>query len=88
MRKKYKLTGFARLMIFMLFFAPVAYIGASYYNGEDGIAKIKSVFEKNEGSTIQDQIKSKNIEIDKLKAKIETLKSDVDRLKASRGVNN
>lgn len=43
MRKKYKITGFARFLIFMIFFAPLAYIGASYYNGEDGIANIKKL---------------------------------------------
>ena len=43
MRKKYKITGFARFRIFMIFFAPLAYIGASYYNGEDGIANIKKL---------------------------------------------
>lgn len=84
MKKKYKLTGFSRLFIFMIFFAPVAYIGASYYNGEDGIAKIKALFEKNEGGTIQAQIDAKNIEIDKLNREIESLKRDVDRLEASK----
>ena len=43
MRKKYKITGFARFLIFMVFFAPLEYIGASYYNGEDGIANIKKL---------------------------------------------
>jgi len=84
MKKKYKLTGFSRLFIFMIFFAPLAYIGASYYNGEDGIAKIKSLFEQNEGGTIQAQIDTKNIKIDKLSKKIESLKRDVDRLEASK----
>lgn len=32
----------------MIFFAPVAYLGAAYYNGEDGIQKIKDLFDKNE----------------------------------------
>ncbi len=45
-RSRYKLTGFARLFIFLLFFAPIAYIGASYYHGEDGLAKIKELFNK------------------------------------------
>lgn len=43
MASKYKITGFARLLIFLIFFAPIAYIGASYYNGEDGIQKIKDL---------------------------------------------
>jgi peptidoglycan hydrolase CwlO-like protein len=80
MRKKYKLTGFARLVIFLILFTPVAYIGANYYNGEDGIAKIKSLFEQNEGRTIQAQIDSKNLEIDALNKQIESLKREVERL--------
>jgi len=78
------MTGFARLLIFMIFFTPIAYIGASYYNGEDGIAKIKSLFEQNEGVTIQTQIDAKNSEIENLTKKIESLKRDVKRLEASR----
>ena len=84
MKKKYKLTGFSRLVIFMLIFAPIAYLGASYYNGEDGIAKIKSLFERNEGGTIQDKIDSKKLEIEKLNKKIKTLERDVARLEASK----
>lgn len=44
-RSKFKLTGFARFFIAMLFLAPLAYIGASYYNGEDGIKNIKNFFQ-------------------------------------------
>jgi len=36
-----KLTGFSRLLIFLLLFIPIAYVGASYYNGEDPVANIK-----------------------------------------------
>lgn len=38
-----KLTGFSRLLLFLLIFLPLAYFGASYYNGEDPIAKIKDL---------------------------------------------
>ena len=84
MRKKYKITGFARLLIFMIFFAPLAYIGASYYNGEDGIGKIKSLFEKNEGRSVQEQIDTKKIQLEQLNRKIETLKKDIEVLEASK----
>jgi hypothetical protein len=40
-RRKTKLTPFARFFIFLLIAAPLAYLGASYYNGEDGVGKIK-----------------------------------------------
>lgn len=84
MKKKYKVTAFTRLLIFMIFFAPVAYIGASYYNGEDGIGKIKSFFDKSGGDTIEAQINNKNAEIDRLEKKIEILKRDINRLNAAK----
>ncbi len=34
-------TGFTRFFLVMLLIAPLAYIGASYYNGENGIENIK-----------------------------------------------
>ena len=40
---KIKITPFARLLMFLLIFLPVAYFGASYYNGEDPVANIKNV---------------------------------------------
>ncbi len=42
-RPPIRVTGFTRFFIVMLFVAPLAYIGASYYNGEDGIANIKQL---------------------------------------------
>ncbi len=43
-RKKIKLTGFARFFLVMIVLAPLAFIGASFYNGEDGIENIKNLF--------------------------------------------
>ncbi len=42
--KKYKATGCARFFLVMLILAPLAYIGASYYNGQDPIENIKGLF--------------------------------------------
>ncbi len=42
-RRRLKLTGFARFLIVMLFLVPVAYLGAAYYNGQDGIQNIKDL---------------------------------------------
>lgn len=41
--RRLKLTGFARFFIVMLFLVPVAYLGAAYYNGQDGIQNIKDL---------------------------------------------
>ena len=43
MAKKARLTVFSRFLIMMLFVAPLAYLTASYYNGEDGIQNIKNI---------------------------------------------
>ena len=60
MATKLKMTGFARFILVLALLTPLAYIGASYYNGEDGIQNIKNLIQggKNHSSvTIQaDQI--------------------------------
>ena len=43
-RKKFRLTGFARFFLVMIVLAPLAFIGASFYNGEDGIENLKNLF--------------------------------------------
>lgn len=40
------MTGFARFMFIMILIAPLAYIGASYYNGEDGVQNIKNLLNR------------------------------------------
>ncbi len=35
------MTPFARLLLFLVIFLPLAYFGAAYYNGEDGLGNIK-----------------------------------------------
>jgi cell division protein FtsB len=62
MRKKYKMTSFARFLIFMIFFAPLAYIGASYYNGEDGIQKIKNLLKIESKDTPEQKVIEVNTE--------------------------
>lgn len=44
MATKYKTTGCAKFFLVLIVLAPLAYLGASYYNGEDGVANIKSIF--------------------------------------------
>jgi hypothetical protein len=36
-----RLTGFSRLLIFLLIALPIIYFAASYYNGEDPVANVK-----------------------------------------------
>jgi len=44
MATKYKLTGCAKFFFFFIIAAPLAYMGASYYNGQDPIQKAKDFF--------------------------------------------
>lgn len=44
MKKKYKLTGFARLVIFLIFFLPLLYLGVSIYHGENPLEKYEHLW--------------------------------------------
>lgn len=81
MKHKYKLTGFARLFIFLAFFLPLTFLGLSIYKGE---IKIDSLFEdiKNkftsEKTITQDEncselLQLKDKEIQLLRERIQTL---------------
>ena len=39
--RPFRVTGFTRFFLVMLLVAPLAYIGANYYNGQDGVEKFK-----------------------------------------------
>ena len=43
MKGKYKTTGCARFFFALIILAPLAYIGASYYNGQNGIENLKNL---------------------------------------------
>lgn len=43
MARKTRITPFGRLVIVLLIAAPLAYMAASYYNGEDGIENLKEL---------------------------------------------
>lgn len=42
-RRSLRLTPFTRFLLIMIIVAPLAYMGAAYYNGEDGWAKLKQL---------------------------------------------
>jgi len=76
-RKKFKLTAFARFFIFILFLGPIAYLGAAYYNGEDGIQNIKDLIgvgEEKSATTSQDNSSDEVSE--------EFINGKLDRIKA------
>lgn len=82
MKKKYKLTVFSRFMIFMLFFAPFAYIGVSAYQGEKPLEKIEQLIGKKEISK-EETIALKKKEIRKLEQQLEQLKQEVKVLETN-----
>jgi len=44
MKNKYKLTGFAKFIMFMLVFLPTSYLGLSLYKGEIAVNDITDKF--------------------------------------------
>lgn len=52
MARRLQITGFARFLLLMVVLAPLAYIGASYYNGQDGIANFKKLIGIGEQKTV------------------------------------
>ena len=45
-KPKYKVTGFAKFFVFMLFLIPVSYVVANYIQGKDPITEVKKIKEK------------------------------------------
>ena len=76
-RRKSRMTPFSRLLLFMVFIGPLAYIAASYYNGQDGIKNITTTIQqgKDKVSTI-------------LSGKEENTSSSDDDSSASRASSN
>ena len=86
MAGKFKITGIGRLIIFLLIFAPIAYIGASFINGENGFDKIRNIFsgsDKIESTVGDSDLNSRNEDIIKdLRKENAQLKRRVNDLEA------
>jgi hypothetical protein len=93
MANKFKLTGFARFFFAMIIIVPLAYFGASYYNGEDGVGNFKKMIgididPDEETTTISadredDQPAAKkdnSAEVTRLRKKINELEKENDKL--------
>jgi cell division protein FtsB len=86
--KKHKMTGCARLFIALIIIAPLAYLGASYYNGENGIENIKNLLgigdkssDNSDADTYQDTSIDLRKTISEKEARIHELEKEVERLK-------
>ena len=78
MAKRVRMTVFSRFLLMMVIVAPLAYIGASYYNGEDGIQNIINLF--NKGKERISQTKTNDASSDNAPADYEVrkLKEELD----------
>lgn len=89
MSAKTKMTPFARFFLMLLIVSPMAYIGASYYNGEDPIGKIKNIFvsEASDISTSEDYDSRSKADlikvIDRLERKVEQLENRIEELESN-----
>ncbi len=95
MGKKYKTTGCAKFFLVLIILMPLAYLGASYYNGQDGWANLKnhvgfgsnsseaSVDSKHEG--LQSEVADLSKELKRLERENEQLAKD---LKACQNATN
>lgn len=89
MARRLKSTPFARFLIAMLFIVPLAYIGASYYNGEDPIALIKDKLGMDDNATemttdkatYDDEAYDFRQEIEDLKDRIQELEKENEDLR-------
>lgn len=51
---KFKVTGIARILIFLLLFLPALFFGVSYAKGEDPIANLRLLFGMEEKTSVPD----------------------------------
>ncbi|MCB0668668.1 MAG: hypothetical protein KDC80_22740 [Saprospiraceae bacterium] len=83
MSTKYKTTGCAKFFLVLVILAPLAYLGASYYNGQDGLGNIKSIFSSGPSDrsdeTTEDVYKLKN-QLSKYKKDAEFFEKEMHRL--------
>ncbi len=77
---KLRVTGFTRFLLMMIVVVPLAFAGASYYNGQDPIANVKSLFGMEESSSpteepIRDEPSSDNNSVKQLQEELENCKN-------------
>ena len=97
MTRTYKMTTFSKFMIFLIIAAPLSYIGASYYNGQDPFEKIRNleIFnsspekkievnrpELKDNTSVVKELELKNMEIEQLNEKIKKLEEVIDAQKS------
>ncbi|MFZ2898112.1 MAG: hypothetical protein WA004_05790 [Saprospiraceae bacterium] len=92
MQRKVRVTGFTRFFLVMVIVAPLAYLAASYYNGEDGITNIKRLLGIEKGAATEERFvpsgqpayqdeQEMEEELDAQQKRLQELKAENERLK-------
>lgn len=92
MQRKFRVTGFARFFLVMIIVAPLAYLAASYYNGEDGISNLKRLLGIGQGTATEERFvpsgqpeyqneQEMEEELDLQQKRLQELKAENERLK-------
>ena len=96
-RRPYKTTGCFRFFILIIILAPVAYLVASYVNGEDGISNIKRLLHldgkeitvstsdaagTDNADILKEQVRIKDARIEELMKENDKLKKDIQDMQA------
>ena len=81
MARRLKSTPFARFLLAMLFIAPMAYMGAAYYNGEDPIQLVKDKLGIDANTTeVEERANVNTDDTYDLRQEIENMKERINEL--------
>ncbi len=83
MKGKYKATGCAKFFLVLIVLAPLAYIGASYFNGQDGIANFKDLIgiSADPADNVDDATNDQTTQLNQLESELEDLREENEQLK-------
>jgi hypothetical protein len=97
MTPRYRMTPFAKLLIFLIFFVPIVLLGMNIYEGGDALDRIKTFIKSKTNNapteviskdrfgvqvgTNQELIESKTQEIRELERRIKNLEREITSLK-------
>ncbi len=84
MATKYKTTPFFRFLLAMIIIVPLAYFGASFYRGENPVENIKKSIDRqpSNNASQNDIIREQNKLIKQLEAQIKDKDREISKLKA------
>ena len=78
-----RLTGFSRLLLFLLLALPIVYAAAAYYNGEDPVANVKGWLGMDHAD--QQPEPTGEVSLDELQQENERLRQELARCQGTTG---